>query len=387
MKMKIQSLYKLIGVLIICLLVGIQTAYAAGTIAKIWTNPAAFTPNEEVTIYFDVSGTDLAGNAGPLYLWTWMPNDPVDGNGAWDNSADHMVCQKVEGDVWSFTMTPATFYGTSDMTKIEGLLKTKDGGSQTDNFDETNGNAIFLYDFSRMSSKIIATVPSLFKMNEPMSIILNVANAYSDGGSSQGQLIGKQPALHSGVNGWSNVVDAGSEKTLLKEVTGVDGVTNVWKIDLIPSEYWGTNPSEALKAINCLFNDNGSWDASGRDVAGENFELVPIDPNATVQVEYRFFPSKFTLNDVVSFYFDQMVTEVEGLKDAGEIFYSVFADGGSTAVIEGKMKAVGNGQFMAIMIPALVLPSGVDPSSLTVVFQTADGSAQSAPMEITSIVK
>src|SRR5687768_4760823 len=107
----------------------VTLSFAQGKISRIWSNPAAFRANEQVTFYFDVSGTQLEGEPGPLYLWTWGPGDPAAGNGDWDNSGEHMKLTNVSGNVWSFTMTPTTFYNKAiaDVKQIFGLLKLKDG--------------------------------------------------------------------------------------------------------------------------------------------------------------------------------------------------------------------------------------------------------------------
>ena len=368
--------------LIIALLVLSNIAlYAGGTISSIYSQPAAFTPDEEVTFFFDVSGTDLDGNTGPLYLWTWSPGDPVNGNGDWDNSADQAVLTQIDGNLWSFTMIPADFYGTSEITKIEGLLKTDDGSLQTDNFDEASGNPIWLFDFSTSESKLIIAEPSLFKIDKPLSIIINVSNACGDGCSNRGELVGKRPSIHSGINGWSNVVDSGEAKTLLTEVAGY---SNVWKLDIIPMDYWGVEASTTLSEINCLFNDNGSWDFSARDEGGENFLLMPVDPNAEVILEFTFFPQKFSNEDVVSITFNQEVTANEGLKTASEIYYTIDINDGE-ANFDGKSKLNSSGLWEANFIPFRIFPD-LSITKMTVYFKNADGSEVSEPLVLDNII-
>lgn len=351
-------------------------ANAAGTIKRIYSHPAIFTANEEVTFFFDVSDTDLAGEAGPLYLWTWSPGDPANGNGSWDNSAEHMKLTQVNGNVWSFTMTPTIFYGkpANEITEIHGLLKTKTGNKQTDDFKPENGNAIVLFDLSSMNSKIIDHRPYVFKVNEPMSIILNAQNAYSEGGGAQGQLVGKEKvSMHSGINGWQKVVDSGQPKTILKKITD-----NLYKLDIIPSEYWETN--DELTEINCLFNDNGSWSASGRDVGGENFRLLPKLPEPEREKEISVFPNFFTMDDVVTLIFNQGTTEVEGLKDVSEIYYDLSTDNGQS--ISGKAKRINSTVFRQSIIPSRVFANAADITKMYVVFRNLDGSAKTTQFEV-----
>ena len=50
-----------------------------------WTVPTVFTPDQEVTFYYDV--TDVGFPEGvDLYLWAWQPSEPDAGNG--DNSSE-----------------------------------------------------------------------------------------------------------------------------------------------------------------------------------------------------------------------------------------------------------------------------------------------------------
>lgn len=361
---------------IIALLGSTTWALADGTIAEIWTDPAIFLPNEEVTLFFDVSGTDLDG-VSDLYLWSWGPSDPAQGNGEWANSPDHMALTQVEGNVWSFTMTPTTFYGqeAANVKKIFGLIKTKDGSQKTDDFKEENGNAIVLYDIGNLATVISEFRPLNFRANRPLTIMLNANRAFADGGGSTGQLVGQQPAMHSGINGWQSVVDAASDpKTLAKDLGN-----GYFKIDLTPADYYGVDPSTKITAINYLFNNNGDWSASARDEGGNDFTAVPVDPNAVLVIEKESFPTFYTVDDVVTISFFTAGTEIEELKTATEVFYTIMANG--TETIEGKMNSNGDGTFEKSIIPSLLFP-GVTISSLEVIFRNQDGSAVTEALDL-----
>jgi hypothetical protein len=107
---------------------------------KVWTEPATVTdPTDSVKIYIDLTQMDcdkLVGFAGPLYIWTWMPADPVAGNGTWNASnTDHAFTN--EGpDIWSITILPTDFYGVPAQDVYDNdiffLAKALDGGSGGD---------------------------------------------------------------------------------------------------------------------------------------------------------------------------------------------------------------------------------------------------------------
>lgn len=106
---------------------------------KVWSEPEEIDPNAEVTIYADLSQMDcdkLVGNAGPLYMWTWNPADPVVGNGDWGNSNPAMEMTNDGPNIWKITFTPVDFYGVDAQTvydnDISFLVKGVDGGSGGD---------------------------------------------------------------------------------------------------------------------------------------------------------------------------------------------------------------------------------------------------------------
>lgn len=107
---------------------------------KIWTDPVAYdSPEDSVTIFVDLTQMDcdkLVGNAGPLYLWSWMPAEPLVGNGDWAASNTDLALTDEGDDVWSFTMLPTEFYGVTAQEVYDSdiffLVKGLDGGSGGD---------------------------------------------------------------------------------------------------------------------------------------------------------------------------------------------------------------------------------------------------------------
>ena len=82
---------------------------------KVWTEPATVTnPADSVKILIDLTLMDcqsLVGSSGPLYLWSWLPAEPVSGNGDWNNSNTDNAWTNESPDVWSITILPTDFYG------------------------------------------------------------------------------------------------------------------------------------------------------------------------------------------------------------------------------------------------------------------------------------
>lgn len=107
---------------------------------KVWTEPATVTnPADSVKIFIDLAQMDcqsLLGTAGPLYIWTWLPADPVNGNGQWSASNTDNAWTNEGPNIWSFTILPTDFYGVAAQdvydSDIHFLAKALDGGSGGD---------------------------------------------------------------------------------------------------------------------------------------------------------------------------------------------------------------------------------------------------------------
>ena len=107
---------------------------------KVWTEPVVVTdPTDSVKIYIDLTKMDcskLVGFAGPLYIWTWKPADPVGGNGAWNASNTDHEWTNESPDIWSIKFVPTDFYGVSAQDVYDNdiffLVKALDGGGGGD---------------------------------------------------------------------------------------------------------------------------------------------------------------------------------------------------------------------------------------------------------------
>lgn len=108
-----------------------------------WIDPAVPDVTDSLTVFVDLSQDPncdkLVGSPGPIFIWTWGPNDPVDGNGMWGTSApeQEMVHRPdIGADVWSYTMLPIDYYGAAAEDIYENgldfLAKEANGGQGGD---------------------------------------------------------------------------------------------------------------------------------------------------------------------------------------------------------------------------------------------------------------
>lgn len=256
---------------------------------KITVFPAAFTLTEEITLTIDVTGTAVAGLEEDLFLWSWSNNGDNQNNGSWDNSGMNNKLTKIGDDLYTIRFKCSEAYANA-ITQIQGLVKTKSGDKQTG-----DSEPLLLYDFSQMDGKNGGIYPNLFGVNTPVSIMVNLNNT-----GTIDKLNGPVH-MHGSLNEWGLYqIDYNYDlnKTALKPVEGYPGL---WKIDLIPGEYFSKDNAAVpddlkVTGIWAVFN-NGSWNAEAKD-NGNDFHFVSAVPEEKIEPA-QFFLSKFTAEDVL----------------------------------------------------------------------------------------
>jgi hypothetical protein len=105
-------------------------------------SPPVFTAEDEITITVDITGTPVAG-ASDVYIWTWaneengVPAVNSIVNTAWTNSPDAAKFTPVAGspNKYTFKLKGTLIFNLTpgQLKHFQFLVKTKDGGKQTDN--------------------------------------------------------------------------------------------------------------------------------------------------------------------------------------------------------------------------------------------------------------
>ncbi|TRZ46430.1 hypothetical protein DMZ48_00270 [Robertkochia solimangrovi] len=274
--------YTLIGFFMLCPLLT-EAQEEAGDVGKIWSYPVVYAYDEEVTWYFDLSGTTFAENQD-IYIWIWSPSEPDAGN--WENSSDFAKLN-YEGDmIWSFTLIPTEYFSVTpeDIAASAGFwfrLKNKTGSIQS-------GVAQVPYTvFSSFftSDEMIRAYPEKPALDEGLSIMFN-SNLVSgfEGVPSV--------HMHAGLNDWEVLQEYQAwlpeitEKTMLKDMG--DGF---YKMDLIPSEYFNTEEGYIMTNMRFLFVGK-DWVVTSPDQVLFAAEYIPPPPP-----EFRFFPLRISQQD------------------------------------------------------------------------------------------
>jgi hypothetical protein len=123
-------------ILTIFLLLSI-TVFSQQQTATYSVNPSTFEETTSITI--TINGSSINESTwgvtdNKLYLWAWAfdINDTTQkgtpDNGAWDNSSDASVfIYNAGADTYTKTITPTSYYNTTDIGKIGFLVKAKNG--------------------------------------------------------------------------------------------------------------------------------------------------------------------------------------------------------------------------------------------------------------------
>ena len=313
-----------VWLLVFVLFVGTAKA-AEPAPANTWTFPIIWNVDEPVTWYFDLTGTKFTAGQD-VYIWAWQPSEPDAGN--WTNSSDFakLKYEPTKGSmIWSMTLSPTTYFSktVADLATFDNyfwmLLKSKDGSTVTGAFSMMCPR-IQIGTF-KSSGVAVQTYPANFNIDTPVSILVNTTKAFVDG--IIGGLSAKETIyMESGLN---KFLDAHIQfdpnnatthaKTLMRKVSA-----NVYKIDMIPYQYFGVDQS--LSFDNLTFN---LWSADGvkgtADAKG-NYYLIG---NTNVPV-VTYFPQKFCQYDILT------ITRKNNEKTATSVEYAITA---GTKTFEG----------------------------------------------------
>lgn len=320
----------LLGI-VLMLLPNIAFAGKFPGVPKVWTVPAVYQFDEEVTFFFDV--TDIGFQEGvDLYLWAWEPTEPDAGNR--DNSSDFAKLEYTGNGIYKKTMTPTQYFNCG-LEKFDGFaglwmqLKVKNDGDCTTEFSAPDSRQVFK-DFAE-SGKDILFYPDKFLLKEPLSILVN-ANELEIGGKKGGlhDLNFTSLNLHSGLNNWEvmqgikvwlpNVM----EKTAFKDLGN-----GLYKFDMTPFEYYNSTIADdgsieapavpddyELENMTYIIVPivNGDWGPGSGDRL-QKAGNAPIYPDPA----FSYFPQKICALDIVT------LTRQWNEKNAGTLKYTITA--------------------------------------------------------------
>lgn len=296
-----------------------QAQELVGSVGSMWSYPVVYQYSEEVTWYFDLSGTTLAENED-VYIWIWSPSEPDAGN--WENSSEFAHLSYEGNFVWSFTLTPTEYFSMSaqDIAGSAGFwfrLKDLTGTKQTEvaNMPYTPIDSFFTAD------EMMRSYPTEASLDGGLSILFNsnLVDGFADATSVH---------MHSGMNTWAILQEYQSwlpeivEKTKLKDMGN-----GFYKMDLIPSEYYNDIPEGfIMENITFLFVKD-DWAGTSPELVIYAAEYIPPPPP-----EFRFFPLQISQKDFLQ------ISRINNETGINTLIYTITA--GSTEI---------NGEFSGNM--------------------------------------
>jgi len=312
-------IFLLIALVAICFPKNSKAQIAGGAPFKMWTYPAITALDEEVTWYFDLSGTSFA-DGGDLYLWAWSPFEPDAGH--WDNSSDFAKLVYVGNMVWKKTLTPTQYFKmtAADIKPTAGFwlrLKDKAGTIQSDVIN-VPGSWRDLDAFIS-GNATVKIFPEKFYIDQPLSILVNAKLVWT--GAVQGGLVGASELhLHSGLNTWADSVvkyqawiPAQVQKTLFKSLGN-----DIYKFDMVPNQYYNTGDGFIMENISFVI-PNQDWSKVGQDQGPKDFIFLAPGVVAPPSPSLYIFPKKFSQKDII------VIGRLNNEKNMSKLTYTITA--------------------------------------------------------------
>ena len=333
------------GLLLIGFSAKAATPLTVGAPSKTWTVPEIYSYDDEITWYFDMTGSGVA-ETQELYLRVWEPSEPDTGN--YTPSPASSKLTYIGNFVWKITLTPTKFFNKTieqikarlATTGIGGYwmrLKSKDmtvTDIETDVFS-VQPPTQKIADF-KTSGVAVAVYPSSFKVDTLISIVVNLSKVYVNG--NIGGFAGKDSVyMQSGLdNGLTVLADVNNQSTLIKtKMKKLD--TNVFAINFRPYQYYEVAKDyDYSNLVFKLLSKDGIEGFS--NASGELFMLG----NASLPV-ISVFPQKFCQYDILT------ITRGNNEKWVTSVDYSIDAinnSGTSTKTITGSL----SGNIVAMKI-------------------------------------
>jgi hypothetical protein len=249
----------------IYLVIALSMTCHYGYSQSVTTDPATFTPTDEVTITFDVSNTGLANFTGDAYIWTWrLPeglNDgslgdaPTNVNPAGPGQAAAKLTRSATNpNIYSITFVPTEFFGVSltEIPRMGVIAKGPDwSNGQTGNFYLDVLPPVF-------SSPVVRIFPIQFTSQDVVSVFYDTNLEENVAMKNAGSYY-----LHTTIEGTnangvalnpaSYVVPIGAKTKLTSVGNGIYWIT------FIPERFYTLNPGDVLKKIQYrIQNESGS---------------------------------------------------------------------------------------------------------------------------------
>lgn len=255
---------------------------------RIWTSPAIYTMDEEVTWYFDFANAAQVSANENLYLWIWAPRNPTN---------EPIPLKNEGGKIWSITLTPTLFFDMSITQLFDNkepfyfLIRDQNASRLTTTLSVPKVD--FAKEFVEMN-KIMDYAPGDFGLNKTISILFNsnLAPGFNPAPSTV--------HMHGGINDWDAQQQFQAWIPEIREKTKFKHLGNgIYKKDIHIQSYF--NVEEDYNLQNLVFlavKYNG--DDANPDWAGASVDFKILAPNTPPppSPKLSFFPIRASKQDI-----------------------------------------------------------------------------------------
>ncbi|WP_029906352.1 hypothetical protein [Prevotella sp. 10(H)] len=262
---------------------------------KHWSQPAAFLPDEKVSLFFDVSNTNLVGEKS-ICIHSWFPADP-------GRPTEEVLLTHVEGNIYRFDMVPTEFYKISAEEIYEkgafyGMLRTADWSKADQVYfaPDVEASQIDVYNLTTIKGDAVIDVyPKSFLQDKPVSFLINAGNTWSTSGTEciKGELNKASGVVASaGLNNWEYSVESNDPKAKLSKIA-----EGIWRLDMTIDDYFNLPEDTDVDDVNLSFS-SPDGKIKGLNVGCAEFKiLAPGRPVPPAPV-FSLFPIKVSLDDI-----------------------------------------------------------------------------------------
>jgi len=227
--------------------------------------PSPTPADEPITLYIDVNQTNgglksiLANHPemqDQVYIWSWMPREPVGGNGSWGDSNEERKLVHEGNLIYSWTFVPTEAYGVDGPTffanGISCLAKLDNGNAfPDDNVGEAKTEDLKVSIIPKLCDAKFCNFPLLSKPDDYLSITYdnnqelnpNLQNLGAD--ECYLYLIAYYDEFEFNFTAYATqAVTTTLPEMKLRPVSGSPGM---FRITFIPQELFPNNPLPILK--------------------------------------------------------------------------------------------------------------------------------------------
>ncbi len=222
--------------------------------AQAYVLPSPTDAQEEITLYINVAGA--GGKLGAMlavhpddnvYIWTWMPSDPVVQNGTWGDSNEALLMTKVSDMLYSISFIPTEFYtatGPEFFSRgIKCLAKLNNGNEYPDLFGgEAKTDDLTIGITPKLCDDMYCKFPAATRADDYLSITYDnnqeTQVELQNLGADDCYLFLRMEINENQFGGINYVAPAQTTSTAELKMNPVDGQPGFFRLSILPEDFF-----------------------------------------------------------------------------------------------------------------------------------------------------